>query len=246
MSRDRQWLARHTQPLTGADIHVWTAALSGPAGQLAYFDSLLSTDEKARAERFYFERDQNRYVVGRGILRILLAGYTGLEASEISFTYGPQRKPQLAFPVGDRPLQFNLAHSNGWAIFAFSRSRPLGIDLEHVRPLADVDHLVQRFFSPRESSLIRSLSGYHKWDTFFKIWTCKEALLKAHGSGLTTPLNDFDISLDAHDAVTLTALTDESAQLSAWHFKILELVSGYRSAIAVQWEAGRMVFQSFL
>ena len=81
---------------------------------------------------------------------------------------------------------------------------------------------------------------------FYKIWTCKEAILKAHGSGLTTPLNHFDISLDANDFVRVTSLAEESAPFAAWHLEILELVSGYRSAIAVPGTVGKIYSRSLI
>lgn len=246
MSHNPRLLALRTQPLTGSDLHIWAALLSGSPDELAYFHSLLNAEEKARAERFYFERDRNRYIFGRGILRTLLAGYLGIEAAEIRMTYGPQRKPELESLPHKKTLQFNLAHSNEWAAYIFGWDRPLGIDLEYVRPLPDVDDLAKRFFSPRESKLIHSLSGDQKWDTFFKIWTCKEAILKAHGSGLTLPLDQFEISLDANGAVTLASVGAETTQLAKCHLEIVELVAGYRSAIASMAETGRVVSQRFV
>lgn len=233
-----------TQPLTGSDLHIWSAALSGSADDLEHFHSLLAVDEKARAERFYFERDRDRYIVGRGILRTLLASYLNMEASKIPIAYGPHRKPVLQLSQTDKTLHFNLAHSNEWAAYVFGWDRPVGIDLEHIRPLPDVDDLVQRFFSPRESTLIRSLSGGQKWDSFFQIWTCKEAILKAYGSGLTTPLDQFEIFVGAEGAVTTTSLTEDSAQLANWKIQIFELIPGYKSAISVKGNIGKVLLQS--
>ena len=244
MPHDPRLLALRTQPLTGSDLHIWSALLSGSPDELAHFHALLSAEEKARAERFYFERDRNRYVFGRGILRTLLAGYLGMEASEIRITYGPQRKPELAPLPDKKTLQFNLAHSNEWAAYVFGWDRPLGIDLEFVRPMPDVDDLAQRFFSSRESKLIHSLSGDQKWDTFFKIWTCKEAVLKAHGSGLTLPLDQFEISLEANGEVKLLSVAEETTQLAAWQLQVVELVAGYKSAVATMGETGKVVFQT--
>ena len=235
----------HAQPLTGSDLHIWSAALSASAEELAHFHTLLAVDEKARAERFYFERDRDRYIVGRGILRMLLAGYLDMEASEIPFVYGPQRKPALDVVRGNKTLHFNLAHCNEWAAYVFGWERPVGIDLEHIRPLPDVDDLVQRFFTPRESTLIRSLSGEKKWDTFFQIWTCKEAILKAHGSGLTTPLDQFEISLNENGVVTVTSHIQDSAELTVWHLETFELIRGYKSAVAAWGNHGKMIFRSF-
>lgn len=234
----------HIQPLTGSDLHVWCATLSGSAEALAHFRSLLTADEQARAERFYFERDRDRYIFGRGILRTLLAGYLGMQAAAVPIGYGPHRKPTLESSGADRTLHFNLAHCNAWAAYVFGWDRAVGIDIEHVRPMPDVDDLVQRFFTAGESDLIHSLSGTEKWDTFFQIWTCKEAVLKAHGSGLATPLNEFEIAAGANGAVTITPRAGAEAELTDWSVQLVELVPGYRSAIAVKGSIGQIQFHS--
>lgn len=234
-----------SQPLTGSDIHIWCATLSGPVDELAHFRSLLTADERERAERFYFDRDRDRYIFGRGILRTLLGGYLGMDASQVPIVYGPQRKPALELLDVAKTLHFNLAHSHEKAAYAFGWDRPVGIDLEQIRPLPDVDELVQRFFTPGESALIRSLSGNKKWDTFFQIWTCKEAILKAHGSGLTTPLDQFEISLHDNHAVTVTPQTPDGAMLADWNLQVFELVPGYKSAVAVEGNIGQVTVQSF-
>lgn len=213
--------------------------------ELSHFHSLLTDDERERAERFYFERDQDRYIFGRGILRTLLGGYLSMDASQVPIVYGSLRKPALALLNTERTLHFNLAHSNEWAAYVFDWDRRVGIDIEQVRPMADVDELVQRFFTSGESTLIRSLSGNQKWDTFFQIWTCKEAILKAHGSGLTTPLDQFEISLHDDHGVTITPQTPDAAILADWNLQLLELVPGYKSAVAVEGNIGNVTIHSF-
>ena len=80
--------AFHSPTLRDSELHIWRASLSGSLDELSSFDSILSPDEKARAKRFYFERDRNRYLFGRGILRILVGGYLQMEAFKITFVYG--------------------------------------------------------------------------------------------------------------------------------------------------------------
>ena len=233
------------QPLTDSDFHIWRASLSGSLDEFSYFDSLLSPDEKARAERFYFERDRNRYIFGRGILRVLLGGYLQMEASKITFVYGPYGKPAIESMPSNKTLQFNLAHSNDWAIYAFGWDQPLGIDLEHIRPMPDVDDLAERFFSARESALIHSLSGDQKWETFFTIWTCKEAFLKASGSGLTIPLDQFEVSPMANGGMRLTSISGNSIPAARWRLEIFKPIVAYQSAIAIQDHDVDLIFHQF-
>jgi 4'-phosphopantetheinyl transferase len=235
----------HSQPLTDPDLHIWRASLSGSLDELSYFDSILSPDEKARADRFYFERDRNRYIFGRGILRTLLGGYLQGQASKITFVYGPHGKPAIESGRLNKTLQFNLAHSNDWAVYAFGWDMPLGIDLEHVRPMPDVDDLAKRFFSPSESTLIHSLFDDQKWETFFTIWTCKEAFLKASGSGLTLPLDQFEVSPKANGGMKLTSISGNLKSAARWRLETFKPLADYQSAIAVENHSGKIIFHQF-
>ena len=234
--------APSSQRITDSDLHIWRACLSGSVPELSYFDSILSPDEKARAERFYFERDRNRYIFGRGILRTLLGGYLQVQASKITFVYGPHGKPAIESVRSNKSLQFNLAHSNDWAVYAFGWDHPLGIDLEHIRPMPDVDELAERFFSASERVLIHSLSGDQKWETFFSIWTCKEAFLKATGSGLTLPLDQFEVSPRADGGMKLTSISGNSKPADRWRLETFKPIADYQSAIAVEDHAGKIMF----
>jgi 4'-phosphopantetheinyl transferase len=123
--------------LLDGEVHVWCLSLDRPPEDNALLLSLLSGDERARAERFTFQEHRDRYAVGRGLLRTLLSGYLGEEPSRIAFAYGPQGKPEVAGAGGARSVEFNLSHSGDMAVYAFSRGRRLGIDMERVRPMPD-------------------------------------------------------------------------------------------------------------
>ena len=142
------------------------------------YAELLTPDESARAARFYFERHQNRYVVGRGVLRTLLGAYLHLAPESVRFAYGPQGKPELSHNFASSDLCFNLAHSEGLGLLAVTRAASLGVDVERVRRLPEFDELVNRFFSPREADLFAKLPATEKPQAFFNLWTRKEAWLK--------------------------------------------------------------------
>jgi hypothetical protein len=145
---------------------------------------LLSADETERARTFYFERDRQRFVIGRGILRILLGRYTGLAARDIAFRYGPNGKPALANAGLEQPLYFNVAHSEALALYAFTRVGEVGIDVEWMRDLPDWQQVAEAVFSPRELAQLRSCPVEQRRDEFFQAWTRQEAVLKALGTGL--------------------------------------------------------------
>ena len=136
-------------------IHVWRGSLD--LGQEAYrrFDSLLADDERARAARFHFPRDRARFVVGRGLLRALLGRYLAADPAHLRFRYSIHEKPAL---VGGGP-SFNLAHSGATALFAFSPSFEVGVDVELVRPEFEGDRIAERFFSAVEIEALQALRG---------------------------------------------------------------------------------------
>ena len=235
--------ALRSQPLPGSELQIWCASLNASPDELSRFSSLLSTDEKARAKKFYFERDSNRYTVGRGILRLLVGSYLEMEASRIEFVYGPHGKPAVATIFQNKLLQFNLSHSNDQAVYIFGWDRSVGIDIEHIRPMQDADDFAEQFYSAREHDLINSPSGDEKLAAFFKIWTCKEAFLKGNGSGLTVPLDHTEIHLHADGSVKLTFTGEVAGQAPPWHIETFEPVVSYQAAIAVAGHSGPIIFR---
>lgn len=121
------------------------------------------------------------------------------------FSYGPQGKPFLADFDGvqtdatrgslseEQRLQFNISHSHELALCAITASRAIGVDIEYLRPLPDAEPLAQRFFSKAEHARIQVLPVDEQAQVFFRLWTGKEAYLKATGKGLSHPLNQVEI-----------------------------------------------------
>jgi 4'-phosphopantetheinyl transferase len=232
-----------TRPLTGSDIHIWCASLNVSREDLSHYLSLLSQDEVTRVDRFYFETDRDHFVVGRGILRTLLGGYLGLKPAQIEFVYSSHGKPAVKSELKDKVLEFNLSHSKDRALYVFNWNRPVGIDIEYMIPMADMDNFAEQFFTARESAWINSLSGYPKEEAFFKTWTCKEAFLKANGNGLTTPINQVDISLEGADPVTLKSTSEDQGSVGNWSFKTFIPIPGYQAALAVEGYGGQIIFR---
>ncbi len=233
-----QWPAVSTvPPLQSNEVHVWRASLEEPPCCLETLLRTLSPDERQRAERFHFPRDRRHFIAGRGMLRLLLAGYLGQGPGEIQFCYNPQGKPRLCLDRGD--LRFNLAHSQGLALYAFSRGRELGIDVERIRSDFDGEQLAQRFFSPRETAGLVSLPAQRRREAFFSCWTRKEAYLKATGLGLSLALDRFDVSL-APAAAALLATRHDPAEARRWSMRDLAPAPGYTGALAAEGHGWRL------
>jgi 4'-phosphopantetheinyl transferase len=217
------------------EVHVVRRALPAPTERLAALRALLSPDERERAERFLLDQDRNEFESARGYLRELLAGYLTIDAASLHFTYNNHGKPELS---GD--LRFNVSHSGGLALYAFARSRSVGIDLERHRTNVDLVSIAQRFFSPAEGEALRALPKNRFTEGFFNCWTRKEAYLKARGESVTHLLRAFDVSLTPGDPACLVATRPDPGEASRWSMQALDLGPGWSAAVVVEGPARRV------
>lgn len=217
--------------LTAGVIHLWRIPLDDAANRLSEWNALLSPDEAARAAAFYFERDRLRYATGRGILRTLLGRYIDQRPRDLVFSYNPQGKPALR---DHSQLQFNLAHSNVVAVLAIGLGQPLGVDIEHLRTIDDIDSLARNTFSPRENAEFVRVPAYEKVQAFFNCWTRKEAYIKAIGEGLSHPLDSFDVSLLPGETARVVQVAGQPEAARQWTLYDIPLSTEYIGALATR------------
>jgi 4'-phosphopantetheinyl transferase len=198
-----------TPALERNEIHIWRAALSVDQTLLGRLQSTLADDEKTRAARFIFERDRDRFIAARGILRDLLGSYLHCRPQDIKFAYGPRGKPVVANRNRPIAVRFNLSHSQGLAAIAIARHREVGIDIELLRPDFAGEEIAKRYFSVHEIDELNRLPEESRTEGFFLCWTRKEAYIKARGDGLHVPLDSFSVSLSPERLPTLSS-PDES------------------------------------
>src|SRR5580704_8548867 len=135
MSATIEWPPTPERPELGSDaIHVWRATLAVDSEMLQSLGNTLTGDERARAERFIFPQDRDRFIAARGILRDLLGRYLQCAPRKIEFSYGPRGKPAISSGESRHPLRFNLSHSHGLALIGIGSEREIGIDVERRRP----------------------------------------------------------------------------------------------------------------
>ena len=229
-----------TFELQNDEVHVWRAALDPPAGQVWGLWTLLSADERRTAERFHFQTHRSRYIIGRGLLRTILSRYLNRAPGRLRFCYGPYGKPALVEAYGEEVLCFNVSHSRDLALFAVTRSRALGVDIEHVASDLAGQQLAERFFSPREVAALRTLPVHLRQEAFFTCWTRKEAYLKARGEGLMLALEQFDVSLVPGEPAALLNTQEGSQEASRWSLQDLFPGPGYVAALAVEGHEWRL------
>ena len=232
--------------MTGDEVHIWQINLDQPDSMVQELTQVLSAHELTRAKRFYFEQDRRRFIVGRSQLRFILGRYLDCEPDSVQFCYGPNGKPALVSHSNAQrnTLHFNLSHSQGLALCALAWNWEVGIDLEYIRPLPTSEQLAQRFFSPEEHAFIQALPANEQPRAFFRLWTCKEAYLKAIGKGLPFLLKYVKV-----------ALTEESAQLvgvpydnqtgAPWSLQAFTPAPNYLAALAVKGHDWRLSYRQW-
>jgi 4'-phosphopantetheinyl transferase len=206
-------------------LRLWRADLRlAPA-----LDALLSADERERAERFVFEQDRVRFVSARATLRHILARYLAVDAAALRFSYGPHGKPELAFPICD--LRFNLAHSGELALYAFTRQRRVGIDVEHVRADLKIANLLSGVFTSDEQQQLATLPDEQRRLAFFTGWARKEAYLKARGDGFSYAPDRFAVSVLPSETAHLRLPLDVQ---ETWSLYALDAGPAYAAAAVVE------------
>lgn len=211
------------------DVHVWTVRIQASDELAANFERVLTSDEMDRAARFRFDGLRHSYVIARGTLRSLLGRYLDVPPASVRLNYGSRGKPALPSDAG---LEFNTTHSGGLAAFAFTVGCPIGVDVEQIRPLTELNDIASRFFCREEAAEILSLPPSERERAFFLCWTRKEAYIKAIGDGLSTPLDDFRVTLRDHETARLVHLGQDIDAARAWTLEDLGLASGYAAALA--------------
>jgi len=168
-----------TSFLSANEIHIWSACLPENEKNLYYFISILSKDERLKANNFKYIKDQKNFIISRGILRCLLGKYLKEEPQAIEILYGLWGKPCLAEPL----LYFNLSHSKDYVLYALTCACEVGIDLEYIDNTLDIENIALSILTPYELDYWRNVKSEDRIHTFFEFWVCKEAFLKASGKG---------------------------------------------------------------
>jgi 4'-phosphopantetheinyl transferase len=233
MHSQRIWeFATGNTRLEKTDVFVWRVPVGQPERELTRLAGFLSADEAARVARFHFEEDRRRAIVSRGVLRILLGTELNELPDRIQFSYGPQSKPELAADFAAADVQFNVSHSHEEILIALARGRAIGVDVEHIRPGVHDEEISSRYFTPAECVALHSLAPSRRADGFFAYWTCKEALIKAKGGGLSIPLDAFEVAVDLERENVPVCILSPADSRESWSIRRLPAPQGYAAAVA--------------
>ncbi len=204
--------------------------LSRPPVEQSELFERLTAEEQARALRYKIAKACEQFVIGRGLLRGLLADHLGVPPTAVPLAYLSSGKPVLDGNV--HSLHFNVTHTDGILVLAAGRRR-VGVDVERPRPIADADGLVGRYFSLAECAAFRALPEHHRQGAFFRGWTCKEAVIKAAGATVGC-LADFDVELHPELPPRVNAVRDPQLAGPGWALTEWITPDGAAVALAVE------------
>jgi 4'-phosphopantetheinyl transferase len=215
------------------ELHVWRVDVDRFGSDLERLEETLSATELARARRFRFAIDRERFILRRGLLRAVLARYLGLPPETLEYRLTPHGKPEVA---GMRPLdlRFNLSHSAGLALIAVTEGREVGVDVERVVSQRADEGVARRFFAPGEVAELRRFEGHEWMEAFFRCWTRKEAYVKARGEGLSFPLDRFAVSVGLDEPAQLRRVEGDAAEALRWSMLALNPAPEYVGAAVVE------------
>lgn len=204
--------------ISNDEVHLYFISLDLSADRLEKLASLLSEDEINRANRYHFPAHKRRFLVARGCLREILGSYLAINPEKVEFIYSERGKPSI-----NSQLQFNLSHSEEMAVCGLTLTSRIGVDLEKMRAMKDLNNLTKRFFCAKEHELIEKSAEKEK--LFFQLWTAKEAYLKALGTGISGGLDRVEVGLDP---LKLDNVAGD------WQLWTQEIGDNYRATVVIE------------
>ncbi len=213
------------------DVQVWGITLDVTDSELPRAASVLSHDERGRAERLISEGHRRQSIAAHAKLRLILSRYCGAPPGQLAIRRTSDGKPFLS----DYPsIRFNLTHSHGRALIAVARDREVGADLEQVRREVDVVRLAKRFLSERDLAFIEDGDPAQRHERFLKTWVAREAVFKADGRGITFPLHRDYLELTGDETKGSLVLGDTASDQRKRPVRFLSLGPGWIGAVAAE------------
>jgi 4'-phosphopantetheinyl transferase len=216
-------------PATG--IALWWARLTATDIELARVSAWLSSAEHTRAARFGRDALRRRYIIGRALLRSLLGKTLGLAPGTVPIVRGSHGRPQLD---GIRGIDFNVSHTHDMSLVGIARGPRIGVDIERADRDVNADGLSRKFLAPQERATLDPDDADQRRSRFLRYWTCKEAMSKATGDGISAPFRTMEVELGGEIKLVQGAAPYEPER---WRLYAVDVPSGYLGTLAV-WTAG--------
>jgi 4'-phosphopantetheinyl transferase len=222
------------------EAHIWWARTDSPEWDLSNLTSLLSGDEKKRADRFRFPIHRRRFIIAHGWLRFMLGQYLNVSPDSLKFLQDPKGKPYLVAMNTEPGLHFSLSHSHDAALIGILLNRRIGVDIEHIRPLPNMESIADRYFLKSEMNSILNSPANERNRIFFHYWTMKEAYLKATGMGLAGLQSIQMVNGHTDKKIQNAFITDTSKKI--WSIQSVHTTPGYAAALALEGNGSMIPF----
>lgn len=232
---DLEWLSPPSPiHLPDSAVHIWRAIIPDEDIRVENLLSTLSLEEEDRARRFHKEQDTYRFIWHHATLRQVLCQYLNIEPQELMFDYSSFGKPSLSDNLNSYTLKFNMSHSGEILLIAITTNREIGVDVELVRSIPDMNRMVELYFTESEINWYTALTEPEKAPAFFSAWTRKEAFLKAIGEGLQYPPEQVEVSMDPEAVTPSLNLLGNSQDDVRYSLLSFQPTEGYLAALAVE------------
>lgn len=219
--------------LSSGQVHLWLADIRDWQGKHLILQSLLSDVELQRLARYKIPQKREQFTISRGILRLLLASYTGEDPANLQLKTNLAGKPFLP----DSQVRFNLSHSGDHLLLGVTLFDHIGVDIQEIYPISNMDKIIKGYFSDQEYAFLKSQAPENHLNIFFVIWTAKEAYLKALGDGFTLSPRNVDILPGSDPAKSfIIGESSDAGKNTAWTIQTLNLPKRYQGALAVRGE----------
>jgi len=218
--------------LKEGSIDVWSVDLKVAEQRIDPLAEVLSDRERERAAGFMFADHRRRFIASHYAVRRVLAAYCDISPCVLQFREGTSGKPALVADERYAGLEFNLSHSQDLAVIAVASQDPVGVDIEYLHEVPDLEAIAARWFAPVEYDELMRIPQDRRPGSFLSLWTRKEAYVKVV-DGLSTPLDKFVVSLDS-SRPTPVDVVDDGLTLTDWWIHPLPSVPGYVGAVAAR------------
>ena len=221
--------------LSRGEVHLWHLSTDDAKqqGWLARYDHLLTNEDRARQQKFVFEKDRDQFLIARAFLRTTLSRYSHQKPADWQFQVNKFGKPSIVNGPADSGIRFNLSHCAGLIICGVTIGCEIGVDCENIDRRLEIEQLAPRVFSTSEQQFLASRPASEQKETFFRFWTLKEAYIKARGIGMSLPLQKFSIELAAAPPIRIEFDAEIQDQPQNWQFSQPTFSSPFVAAVAV-------------
>ena len=245
---DNLWESRSVNNrvfLKGGELHIWRTKISDNVLNINEYLDLLTIEEQAKAQSFFFRKDQNRYVITRAILKKLLAMYLNVISPRcICFKQTNYGKPYLVDSINNENIKFNISHSNDCVVFAFTKNIDVGVDIEYIDKNLVIEEIIEYCCTELEKNQLNELPYNHRYYYFYKLWVLKEAIVKALGLGLSFDLKQIRTDFYENKLISFVDIIDNNKL--CWTANTFYAYNSYYSAFAVKSSTIKVIFFTYL